>query len=157
MQPIKSFFGRGLLAVGLALAALSFAEPAKAQFQYAVANPILSAGTNNVAATATNDYTTASGNILSVGRQSVVALEFRFVGSGAGTANLQFRLDRSLDHIDWVAYTNINVAFNGATSVTNVQDVYVGGAGFLRLNAVANTNAIYGTNLYMAYGVKQGI
>src|ERR1051326_4641335 len=86
-----------LMAVAtVALITLLTPAPASAQLNYAVANALLTGGTNNVAATATNSYVTAAGNIINVTRQTEVRIEVKFKGSSSGTGNLRFDFDEKI-------------------------------------------------------------
>lgn len=142
-----------IFTVGLCLIAAS----ARAQLGYAVANPVLSGGTNNVLNAATNSYIGASGNVLDVRYQTAVSCDVSFVGSGAGTGNQTYYFDQSLDRVRWTSYTNINVAFNGTTGVTNMFTFGCNGIGYCRLNSVGNTNSIRGTNEFFQYAIKKGL
>jgi hypothetical protein len=148
---MKRLFFTVFIALGL------MALPARAQLGYAVANPVLSGGTNNVLNAATNSYIGASGNVLDVRYQTAVTCETTFVGSGAGTGNQTYYFDQSIDRVGWWPYTNFNVAFNGTTGVTNGFTFSVNGVGFLRLNSLGNTNTIRGTNEFFQYAIKKGL
>src|SRR5206468_3180380 len=74
---------RSILLVSLCL----LATAARSQVGYTPDQTILNGGTNACQAATTNDYTGVSANYIDVRGQKVVALEFNFAGSGAGTGN----------------------------------------------------------------------
>lgn len=139
-----------LLILGLlALVAL----PAQAQYRrYIGPQPIVS-GTQIYLAATTNTVNTT----IDARESEYVALFIQFRLLGAGTSNIVFTLQRSLDRTTFETAQNykFTVAASGTNSVDILTNINVGSVGFLRLNTIENTATNIMTNVVVNYTLKQ--
>ena len=136
-----------------AIAAIAMAGNALAQ--YTLQSTSLNGGTANVAAATTNAVTTP---VLTVVKSSDVAIQASFKLTGAGTSAVVFNFDESIDNSSWKSNSRtLSVTPAGTTTVVNMGNYTLGGAGFLRLSSVQNPNSAAITNLVLKYSYKSGI
>lgn len=142
----------------IALIALAAVSTARAQGYSAYsAEILLSGGTNNIAAAATNTYTT--GNVMSLTRQREVGLLFSFNLQSASSSTHTILFSSSVDGTNWktndAGYT-LSLAANGTSTVLFTTNLTVGAIGYLRLESISNTNAAIAlTNLAVLYSIKR--
>lgn len=128
---------------------------AAAHAQYSLQTTTLNGGTNNVAASTTNSVTAP---VIAATRASDVALQATFKLTGSGTSAVVFVFDESIDNSNWEsASRTLSVTAAGTSTVSNVGNYTLGGAGYLRLSSVQNPNAAAITNLVLKYSLKPGI
>ena len=137
----------------LAILAAVFAVSASAQTYGTTA--VVSGGTNNVAATATNSY----GTVINATRRDAIGLQFSFKCSGTtavtgGDATLVF-----VKSLDGTTYDTSNtlrftLAANSTSTVCLVTNVTLSSAGYLKLSTIENTTTNAITNVSVIYSAK---
>lgn len=126
------------------LFALLFITTAHAQ-QYDILKTLYSGGTNNIAAATTNS---SEAIVIGLAKYDEVAIDVKFKLIGSGTSDVVFRLDESLDGINWLANRRtITVTAAGTGTVYFCTNITVNSLGYLRLNQRENPNASAVTNL----------
>lgn len=139
------------LIISLALAGLSVG--AFAQSGAPTYTPVTLALSSTYPAVNTN---LASPPVMFVGKQQNVAIQFTFANSAAGTTNVTFQIQRSVDNVNYdsVVY-NITGTPTGATPVTITTNIATGGFGYLRLAGISNAVALLPlSNVVVVYGLK---
>jgi hypothetical protein len=109
---------------------------------------VISGGTNNVAATATNTYTLPVMN-LRQDEQIGVAISFKM--PVAGNSNCTVRFARSLNGTTWETTPSLVVT---ATTTNFVTNLTFGATGYLRPATVENVNIVALTNVTVSYSIK---
>lgn len=152
-------FIRTILVTVALVAAFTVAAPdAKAQ---ATINTIMSGGTNNVAAVATNTYT-AGALCIAEGAASqftAIQISYAFHAAPVGAApSVQFTLKRSLDNSNWedTAFHTLLATGNTNTTIwlTNLAPCSVP---YLCISEIRNTNSAVITNITVKAASKPGI
>ena len=137
------------------LAAFALAFSAGAQSVVQTTSPY-NGTTGNFASASTNSSLTAPQ--LSFPRSNYGAVQIGFKLDGSGTSAVVFKFDESIDGANWVATTRtLSVTAAGTTTVHNLSNLTLGGAGYLRLSYIGNPNSANITNLYVKYAYKPGI
>jgi hypothetical protein len=154
---VKTIF-QSLFAV---VALLAFAAPAEAQTAsgglrgFKGVTTLLSGGTNNVLAGASNAYTAT----IQVPAADSFSLLLSAKPVGTNVTTLTYTLQKSLDGTTWSTTTPSTVALAG--TVTNVAavgvvNVQAGAIPYWRLTYIQNSETEgYATNLTVKYGFKQ--
>lgn len=116
----------------------------------------LNGGTNNVAASTTNSYTTHA--VFTAAYSSDIALQPIFKLTGSGTSAVVFVFDISLDGSNWYssAFT-ISVTAAGTSTVTKTASQSLGSQPYVRLSSIQNPNASAITNLSLVATMKRGL
>lgn len=132
----------------LIFAAVAFACSGYAQAVYQIFDGA------TIAASVTNTSTTYA-NVRSTRMSS---LTFRYKLMDAGSSDVTFDLDGSLDGATWVnnAFGSVAVTANGTTQVTGQTNIDVSAYILLRVRA-ENGNSVAVTNMYVTCGVKRGV
>ena len=134
-----------LLTLAVVISGLLFTAHAQSPFAYRVLT-LLPGGTNNVAATATN---TPAAVGLTCAEQDQVALLVEHRGTGAGSGNVIYAFAKGLDAetVETTPSVTLTVPLNGTNTVRLLSEPTLGGAGYLQLVSIQNTNAVALTNL----------
>lgn len=143
---MKTFLGL----VSSCLLLIAMAIPSSAQ-SYGTATAI-SGGTNNVAAGATNTY---SSPVFDLRREPQIALLISYKQATAGSSNITVRFRKSIDNSTWEVTPSIVIFANSTNFVTNVGDI--GAVGYIRPATVENTNALAITNVTVVYSIKPSL
>ena len=108
---------------------------------------------NYVAASTATNYNA----VIPVQSQRNVALQITQNNDAAGTANISYVLQSSVDNVTYQTgpFAVIIVPANGTTAVTTVTNFDTVGVGYLRLQYVTNAAASANlTNFSITYGIK---
>lgn len=107
---------------------------------------LVGGGTNHVAATATN---TPAAVGVTCAEQDQVALFIEQRGTGAGSGNVVYAFAKGLDTdtVETTPSVTLTVPLNGTNTVRLLSEPTLGGAGYLQLVSIQNTNAVALTNL----------
>lgn len=136
------------------LVLLVLAIPASAQ-SYNLVSTALTGGTNNVALTTTNATFAVT---IPAERANNIAVQVTMKMNAAGTTNVVFKFDESLDGTNWeTSAHSLTITPAGTSDVTGVLNVAVGGIGYLRLRTVENPNTSSITNIVLKYAAKRGL
>ena len=103
----------------------------------------------------TTNYATPP--LIPCGKQQNVFLMFSFNQSAASTSNVVYSLSKSVDGLNFDTNNEITVtiASQGTTRVNYGTNLNTGGAGYLRIDSIANATALTTmTNYGVGYGVK---
>jgi hypothetical protein len=138
MNTRKSVLG-WLAILGVMIAGMAMAPKARAQWGVYGPNTLTSGSTNDVRALTTNTLN----KVMEVTQYKEVGLLLSFKMTGAGTSNVVFRLDESLDGSTWGSNQRLVFALagNGTTAVNFITNINTTGIGYLRLTSADNTNA----------------
>ncbi len=120
---------------------------------------IVNGGTNNVAASTTNDYSALSVHFTFPRHQDATfQAGAKLTASSGGASNIVFVLDSSVDASNWVlAVTNVTVAATSNSVISAKTDLNTGGSMFWRLNSIRDANGVAATNLYLSAGARPGL
>ena len=139
----------------LAAVGLLFAVAAQAQYSLQTSTTY-NGTTGNFGSATTNSALTAP--VLTVNKATHATVQVGFKLDGAGTSAVVFKFDESIDGSNWVPTTRtLSVTAAGTTTVHNLSNLTIGGAGYLRLSYIGNPNSANITNLYVKYASKPGI
>lgn len=154
-----TIFTRPLAAVALLAGACALLAPAGAHAQQYFgfgSTTLITGGTNNIAAGATNVYTNV---VISPTRSEYLAfsVNYNFTVAPIGvTPTVTLRLQRSLDNSNWEATPAVILSPNGATNnVVWVTNIVAGSVPYYRVSGVENTNSSAVTNFALLWGVKR--
>jgi len=109
---------------------------------------LISGGTNNVAAAATNTYTVPVMRLL---QDEQIGVFVSFKMPVAGNSNCTVRFARSLNGTTWETTPSLVVA---ATTTNFITNLTFGATGYLRPSTVENVNAVALTNVTVSYSIK---
>ena len=124
---------------------------------YAGTTTLISGGTNNVAATATNTYSLR----IDVPRTREFALQVSAKPIVTNVVTLSFRLYPSLDGTTSSSTEPVLVSLSGTTnaaspsSVSLITNITAGAVPYYILKPVGNTEGVAATNLTVKYGFKK--
>lgn len=130
------------------------ALPAQAQYRrYIGPQPLIASQTQIYLAATTNTVNAE----IDARESEYVALLIQFRTLGAGTSNIVFNLQRSLDRTTYESAQNykFTLVASGTNTVNLLTNINVGSVGFLRLNTIENTATNIMTNVVVNYTLKQ--
>lgn len=111
-------------------------------------NTVISGGTNNVAATATNTYTLP---VMNLRQDEQIGVFISFKMPVAGNSNCTVRFARSLNGTTWETTPSLVVT---ATTTNFCTNLTFGAVGYLRPATVENVNIVALTNVTVSYSIK---
>lgn len=157
MNTIRRTFNRTFAAV-CAIACAAFFLPTPAAKAADDFHPFTSTGlppTFSVAAASTNTTLASSNIVFSVAAGQKAAVQMTHKLTGAGTSAVVWKFDVSNDKVRWkpLAYS-VSVTAAGTNEVSNLENLDVGAALFLRLARCENPNASAVTNVVGNASVK---
>jgi hypothetical protein len=139
------------------LTVLALPLAGQAQESYAGTTTLISGGTNNVAATATNTYSLR----IDVPRTREFALHVSAKPLTTNVVTLRFWLYPSLDGTTYSSTEPVIVSLSGTTnaaspsSVSLITNITAGPVPHYFLKPVGNTEGVASTNLTVKYGFKK--
>lgn len=111
-------------------------------------------GTNNIAATSTNNLSTSQTAVI---YSRWISLQPSFALTSTGTSACTFAISNSVDNANWNLYGTLSVTAAGTTPVNIVTNIDTGGTVFWKLGPVGNPNANAMTNVAVAIGKRNGL
>lgn len=136
------------------LALVAITITASAQYSSAVSETIMPGGTNNVAATATNDYSGfTTGFIIRCKLQSYAGIYVSAKASDASTGTLPLKFAKSYDgtNFETVPSVTVTLTLTGTNTAKAFSAPQVDGVHSLKLATVGNANAVDVTNLFIGH------